>query len=229
MKRILIVALMAIVLTGCYKDEIFEPVVEVKKELQIQNAVGLKLESAFVTTEVAMNVKLETAQSVTIKIFDISNKVVSKETIGAKAGDNILKVYTSALPSSAYRIGLFDSNDQTIWLLFCSTAFVQPGSAFIRFSTSVWFLPEIIEANRIAIVCALVSAEMYRQGTLIFNASAIASVDLPTPGVPASIDTSDLRNIILFASNVLKQLGSGSPPISCRPTLRTRVLIQAYP
>jgi hypothetical protein len=26
------------------------------------------------------------------------------------AGDNILKVYTSALPSSAYRIGLFDSN-----------------------------------------------------------------------------------------------------------------------
>ena len=109
MKRILIVALMAIGLSGCYKDDLIEPNVEVKKELQIQNAVGLKLESAFVTTEVAMNVKLETAQSVTIKIFDISNKVVSKETVGVKAGDNILKVYTSALPSSAYRIGLFDS------------------------------------------------------------------------------------------------------------------------
>ena len=114
MKRILIVALMAIVLTGCYKDEIFEPVVEVKKELQIQNAVGLKLESAFVTTEVAMNVKLETAQSVTIKIFDIANKVVSKETMNVKAGDNILKVYTSALPSSAYRIGLFDSKNNQL-------------------------------------------------------------------------------------------------------------------
>jgi hypothetical protein len=109
MKRILIVALMAIGLSGCYKDDLIEPNVEVKKELQIQNAVGLKLESAFVTTEVAMNVKLETAQSVTIKIFDISNKVVSKETVSVKAGDNILKVYTSALPSSAYRIGLFDS------------------------------------------------------------------------------------------------------------------------
>jgi hypothetical protein len=109
MKRILIVALMAIGLSGCYKDDLIEPTVEVKKELQIQNAVGLKLESAFVTTEVAMNVKLETAQSVTIKIFDISNKVVSKETVSVKAGDNILKVYTSALPSSAYRIGLFDS------------------------------------------------------------------------------------------------------------------------
>jgi PBP1b-binding outer membrane lipoprotein LpoB len=117
MKRILIVALMAIVLTGCYKDEIFEPVVEVKKELQIQNAVGLKLESAFVTTEVAMNVKLETAQSVTIKIFDIANKVVSKETMNVKAGDNILKVYTSALPSSAYRIGLFDSNGNQLGIV----------------------------------------------------------------------------------------------------------------
>ena len=114
MKRILIVALTALVLTGCYKDEIFEPVVEIKKELQIQNAVGLKLESAFVTTEVAMNVKMETAQSVTIKIFDISNRVVSKETVGVKAGDNILKVYTSALPSSAYRIGLFDSNNNQL-------------------------------------------------------------------------------------------------------------------
>ena len=114
MKRILIVALMAIVLTGCYKDEIFEPVVEVKKELQIQNAVGLKLESAFVTTEVAMNVKLETTQSVTIKIFDISNRVVSKETVDVKAGDNILKVYTSALPSSAYRIGLYDLNGKQL-------------------------------------------------------------------------------------------------------------------
>ena len=117
MKRILIVALMATVLTGCYKDDIFEPVVEVKKELQIQNAVGLKLESTFVTTEVAMNVKLETAQSVTIKIFDISNRVVSKETVGVKAGDNILKVYTSALPSSAYRIGLFDSNGNQLGIV----------------------------------------------------------------------------------------------------------------
>jgi len=109
MKKLLVVVLLAVGLSGCYKDDLIEPVFEVKKELQIQNAVGLKLESVFVTTEVAMNVKLETAQSVTIKIFDISNRVVSKETVVVKAGDNLLKVYTSALPSSAYRIGLFDS------------------------------------------------------------------------------------------------------------------------
>ena len=114
MKRILAIVLVTVLLSGCYKDDLIEPVVEVKKELQIQNTVGLKLESAFVTTEVAMNVKTETAQSVTIKIFDISNKVVSKETVNVKAGDNILKVYTSALPSSAYRIGLYDSNNKEL-------------------------------------------------------------------------------------------------------------------
>ena len=114
MKKILLVALVLIGLTGCYKDDILQPIPEVKEQLQIKDAVGIKLESTFVTTEVAMNVKMEVAQSVTIKIFDISNRVVSKETMTVKAGDNILKVYTSALPSSAYRIGLFDSKNNQL-------------------------------------------------------------------------------------------------------------------
>jgi hypothetical protein len=114
MKKILLVALVVIGLTGCYKDDIIQPIAEVKEQLQIKDAVGIKLESTFVTTEVAMNVKMEVAQSVTIKIFDISNRVVSKETMDVKAGDNILKVYTSALPSSAYRIGLFDSKNNQL-------------------------------------------------------------------------------------------------------------------
>jgi hypothetical protein len=108
MKKVILAVLVISGLTGCVKDDFIVPVQEVKEQLQIKDAVGIKLESAFVTTEVAMNVKMEVSQSVTIKIFDISNKVVSKETVTVKAGDNILKVYTSALPSSAYRIGLFD-------------------------------------------------------------------------------------------------------------------------
>jgi len=114
MKKILIVALVMFGLTGCYKDDLLQPIPEVKEQLQIKDAVGIKLESTFVTTEVAMNVKMEVSQSVTIKIFDISNRVVSKETMIVKAGDNILKVYTSALPSSAYRIGLFDSKNNQL-------------------------------------------------------------------------------------------------------------------
>ena len=111
MKKLTLVALVVLSLAGCSKDDLMLPEQQVKEQLQIKDAVGIKLESAFVTTEVAMNVKMEATQSVTIKIFDISNKVVSKETMNVKAGDNILKVYTSALPSSAYRIGLFDANN----------------------------------------------------------------------------------------------------------------------
>jgi hypothetical protein len=32
----------------------------------------------------------------------------------AKSGDNILKVYTTALPASAYRIALYDANGNMI-------------------------------------------------------------------------------------------------------------------
>ena len=98
------------VLTGCYKDDIIPTPQSVSEELKMTSLAGIKLQTAFVTSEVAMNVKTETAGSVTIKIFDIANRVVSKETMNVVTGDNILKVYTSALPSSAYRIGLFDSN-----------------------------------------------------------------------------------------------------------------------
>jgi hypothetical protein len=115
MKKLILVVLVIIGFAGCTKDDVFlEPTQQVKPELQIVNSAGIKLETVFVTSEVAMNVKSEVAQTATIRIFDIANRVVSKENVNIKAGDNILKIYTSALPSSAYRIGLFDSMGREI-------------------------------------------------------------------------------------------------------------------
>jgi hypothetical protein len=114
MKKLISVIAIAMVLTGCYKEDIVNPLVEVTPDLKIANSVGIKLQTAFVTSEVAMNVKTETAQTVTIKIFDISNRVVSKSISEVKAGDNLLKVYTNALPQSAYRIGLFDASGKQL-------------------------------------------------------------------------------------------------------------------
>ena len=115
MKKSLLVIMCGMLLVACTKhDDILPELPKASEALTIKSAVGIKLESAFVTSEVAMNVKLETAGTVTIKIFDISNRVVSKEAMTVKAGDNILKVYTSALPSSAYRIGLYDSNGKEL-------------------------------------------------------------------------------------------------------------------
>ena len=110
MKKLISIIVLSVLLTGCYKNDLIEPIrPEATDNLKITNAVGIKLQSPFVTSEVSMNVKSDVAQTVTIKIFDIANRVVSKSTSDVKVGDNILKVYTTALPSSAYRIGLFDA------------------------------------------------------------------------------------------------------------------------
>jgi len=114
MKKTLILAFMLITLTGCYKDDITPIVQEVKPELQIADKSGIKLQTSFVTSEVLMNVKLENSGTATIKITDISNRVVSKEQVNVSVGDNLLKVYTSALPPSAYRIALYDSNNNML-------------------------------------------------------------------------------------------------------------------
>ena len=101
--------LLTLVLLSCRKTNDVVLVNQIPSELAISSLSGIKLETPFVTSQVSMNVKSEVAQTVTIKIFDISNRVVSKSTSDVKAGDNVLKVYTTALPSSAYRIGLYDS------------------------------------------------------------------------------------------------------------------------
>jgi len=115
MKKILLVLFGAIILVGCRKTPInpIEPINPIA-ELKMTANAGIKLQSPFVTSEVAMNVKLETSGNVTIKILDIANRVVSKETMYANSGDNILKVYTTALPASAYRIALYDANGNMI-------------------------------------------------------------------------------------------------------------------
>jgi hypothetical protein len=100
--------LVTLLALSCRKVDLPTPINQIPAELAISSVSGIKLETPFVTSQVSINVKSEISQNVTIKIFDISNRVVSKSTSNVKAGDNILKVYTSVLPSSAYRIALFD-------------------------------------------------------------------------------------------------------------------------
>jgi len=108
MKKVSLVLFGLILFVGCRKVDVpMQPQV-ISDNLKISSSVGLKLETSFITNEVAMNIKSDVAQTVTVKIFDISNRVVSKSTSEVKVGDNILRVYTSALPSSAYRIALYD-------------------------------------------------------------------------------------------------------------------------
>jgi len=112
MKKVFIIVFGALILTGCNNvDDILPIQQDVSESLKITDKVGIKLSTAFVTSEVSMNVKIENPGKAVIKITDISNRVVSKEEVDLKVGDNILKVYTTALPSSAYRIALYDANN----------------------------------------------------------------------------------------------------------------------
>lgn len=107
--------LVTLLALSCRKVDVPTPITsELNTELKIASSVGIKLQTPFVTNEVAMNVKTEVAGQVTIKILDIANRVVSKETMNVVAGDNVLKVYTNALPSSAYRIALYDANGKEL-------------------------------------------------------------------------------------------------------------------
>jgi len=109
MKKLTLILVATLVFAGCRKVDMPIPLNQISSELAINSISGIKLETPFVTSSVSMNVKSEIAQIVTIKIMDISNRIVSKSTSDVSIGDNILKVYTNALPPSAYRIALFDA------------------------------------------------------------------------------------------------------------------------
>ena len=87
MKKLGLILVTLILFAGCRKSDIVTPDQITGTDLKIASSVGIKLQSAFVTSEVAMNVKSDVAQTVTVKIFDIANKVV-----------NIVYLITKLLP-----------------------------------------------------------------------------------------------------------------------------------
>ena len=97
---------------ACTPDYTFEiePYTFVPEALVINEEVGIKLDSNFATTEIKMNVKLNSSGNYYIKVLDITGKVVAKELVSGKIGDNIFTVYTSTLPKSSYRLELFREN-----------------------------------------------------------------------------------------------------------------------
>lgn len=112
MKKLLSILFIFTFIVGCSKDDIFEE--PVQNTLAIKDLIGIKLENVFVTDKVSMNVKLEAAGTVRIKIKDLAGELVSQEKIDVVAGDNILSVYTSSLPKSSYTIELCDINNTVL-------------------------------------------------------------------------------------------------------------------
>jgi hypothetical protein len=116
MKKLILLLSLGLLLTGCMKDDVIDvidPTVEVPEALKIQEAKGLKLESTITSSEVRMNVKLDFPGVYRVKIRDIEKNLVSQEKLTANEGDNLLKVYVSALENDSYTIEL-TQDDHTL-------------------------------------------------------------------------------------------------------------------
>ena len=111
MKKLLFVLFAIMVIVGCRKDVTTNPATN---PLDIKANVGVALQTTFVTSDVKINVKGDAAQTVTIKILDIANRTVSKSTSDVVSGDNILTVYTAALPTQAYRLAVYDNKNNLL-------------------------------------------------------------------------------------------------------------------
>lgn len=111
MKKLYYVFLMLLVL-GCTKDEyeFIGAASLVPETLQIDEPIGLKLESIFTSDKVSINVKLPEDGMYRLKIRDISNKLISQEKLSAKGGDNLLSIYTRNLGKSSFTVELTTEN-----------------------------------------------------------------------------------------------------------------------
>jgi hypothetical protein len=97
-----------IFILGCFPEDYEILPTSTESKIHIDENIGIKLESFFVTDEAAMNVKVENPGNYIIKIHHITGRVVSKELVELKKGDNALKLYTGALPKEPYTIAFYN-------------------------------------------------------------------------------------------------------------------------
>ena len=92
---------------ACAKDDYIEyqPINNnVIGNLVIAESSGLKFEGSNITNGSKFNLKVLEAGKYTIEIKDPFKNLISKSTIDAKAGDNVLKFYTRAFRDGDYTI-----------------------------------------------------------------------------------------------------------------------------
>lgn len=112
MKNNVFIIILLVLVSGC--SDLFNKSDKNKKEDVLPTSVSMKLETPFVKDEVKLTVTVLNTGDYSIKILDIASKVLSKENTILTTGDNELTVYTKVLPSSAYRIGIYDDKDKLL-------------------------------------------------------------------------------------------------------------------
>lgn len=99
-----------IFILGCFEEPSEVLPKPLENVLHIDEIFGIKLESFFITDQASMNVKVEIPGSYIIQILHLTGRVVSKEVVNLKQGDNILKIYTGALPREPHTIAFYNKS-----------------------------------------------------------------------------------------------------------------------
>lgn len=116
MKKTIITIILFLIIFSCsnLEEDILSNKQSVPLELNVSGAYGFKIESNFATTEVKINIKLQSDDVINIKMVDLAGKVVSSGELNGKKGDNIFNIYTKSFPRSSYEIQLYNSKNQQI-------------------------------------------------------------------------------------------------------------------
>lgn len=112
MKKTMLMVLLVFI-GGC-SDMFNKPDKRKTDVANIPTHMTMKLQTPFVTESVEVNIQSTVEGDYSLRIVDISNKVLSRESIKLKQGDNSLTIYTRVLPSSAYRVGLYDEKGSLV-------------------------------------------------------------------------------------------------------------------
>ena len=95
---------------ACSPDYDFEIRPYIQDNLKMETDAGLKFDNSSVDDGAKFNIKTNNAGKYTVEILDLTNKLVSRNTLSVIEGDNVYTMYTRALETGEYTFRFLDKN-----------------------------------------------------------------------------------------------------------------------
>lgn len=99
---------------ACSPDAEFDTVTFTPETLEIDGKTGLQFDDSTVRDGSMFNFKTATAGKYTLKVLDLANSLVTKNTFQAKEGDNVFMFYTKAFEKGDYTFKFYDNSKNLI-------------------------------------------------------------------------------------------------------------------
>lgn len=104
-------SILFLLFTHCAPDSLdFEIRPYTQENLKMETDAGLRFDNSSVEDGAKFNIKTNNAGKYTVEILDLTNKLVSKNTLSVIEGDNVYTMYTRALETGEYTFRFLDEN-----------------------------------------------------------------------------------------------------------------------